>query len=162
MGVLARAGDTAQLATERLTTKFVHDWRIKSCVDEKGVERKRWLRRSRLVAREYAFWEKRSDTYSPATSTHILNLLPLMYLQTCGERDAEIQADNTEVTLACLDVKDAFLMVPQDKDKPVKIKVGEEEFLVKRNLPGQRMGAKNWYLFLRGVYGEGIAMQILH
>ena len=65
MGVLARAGDTAQLATERLTTKFVHDWRIKSCVDEKGVERKRWLRRSRLVAREYAFWEKRSDTLQP-------------------------------------------------------------------------------------------------
>jgi hypothetical protein len=70
-----------------------------------------------------------------------------MYLQKCGERDVEIQADSTEVTLACLDVKDAFLMVPQDK--PVKIKVGQEEFLVKRNLPGQRMGAKNWYLFLR-------------
>ena len=47
----------------------------------------------------------------------------------------------------CSDVKDAFLMVPQDK--PVKIKVGQEEFLVKRNLPGQRMGAKNWYLLLR-------------
>ena len=31
----------------------------------------------------------------------------------------------------------------------MKIKVGQEEFLVKRNLPGQRMGAKNWYLFLR-------------
>ena len=70
-----------------------------------------------------------------------------MYLQKGGERDAEIKADRMEVTLACLDVKGAFLMVPQDK--PVKIKVGQEEFLVKRNLPGQRMGAKNWYLFLR-------------
>ena len=126
---------------------FVYDWRLKTFVDGDGEERKRWLRRSRLVAREYAFLERRSDTYSPATSTHILNLLPLMYLQKCGERDVEIQADSTEVTLACLDVKDAFLMVPQDK--PVKIKVGQEEFLVKRNLPGQRMGAKNWYLFLR-------------
>ena len=38
-------------------------------------------------------------------------------------------------------------MVPQDK--PVKIKVGKKEFLVERNLPGQRMGAKNWYLFLK-------------
>ena len=69
-----------------------------------------------------------------------------MYPQKCGERDVEIQADSMEA-LACLDVKDAFLMVPQDK--PVKIKVGQEEFLVKRNLPGQRMGAKNWTLFLR-------------
>jgi hypothetical protein len=147
MGVLARAGDEAQLVTDKLTTKFVYDWRLKSFMDENGVERKCWLRRSRLVAREYAFLERRSDTCSPATSTHILNLLPLMYLQKCGERDAEIQTDSTEVTLACLDVKDAFLMVPQDK--PVKIQVGQEEFLVKRNLPGQRMGAKNWYLFLR-------------
>ena len=147
MGVLARAGDEAQLVNDKLTTKFVYDWRLKSFMGENGLERKRWLRRSRLVAREYAFLERRTDTYSPATSTHILNLLPLMYLQKCGEKDAEIQADSTEVTLACLDVKDAFLMVPQDK--PVKIKVGQEEFIVKRNLPGQRMGAKNWYLNLR-------------
>ena len=98
---------------------------------------------SRLVATEYAFLEKRADTYSPATSTHILNLLPLMYLQKLGESDPEIKVDSMEVTLACLDVKDAFLMVPQDK--PVKIKVGQEEFLVERNWPGQRVGAKNWY-----------------
>ena len=76
-------------------------------------------------------------SYSQSTSS--------MYLEKCGERDVEIKADSMEVTLACLDVKDAFLMVPQ----PVKIKVGQEEFLVKRNLPGQHMGAKNWYLFLR-------------
>ena len=36
-------------------------------------------------------------------------------------------------------------MVPQDK--PVKIKVGKE-FLVERNLPGQRMGAKSWYILV--------------
>ena len=147
LGVLVRAGEEAAFVTDKLTTKFVYDWRLKTFVDENGVERKRWLRRSRLVAREYAVLERRSDTYSPATCTHILNLLPLMYLQKCGERDAEIKADSMEVTLACLDVKDAFLMVPQDK--PVKIKVGQEEFLVKRNLPGQRMGAKSWYLFLK-------------
>ena len=64
-----------------------------------------------------------------------------------------------EVTLACLDVKDAFLTVPQDK--PVKIKVGKEEFLVERNLPGQRMGAKKWYLFLKKLHGEGIAVSVL-
>jgi hypothetical protein len=82
-----------------------------------------------------------------------------MYLHKCGERDAEIKADSMEVTLACLDVKDAFLMVPQDK--PVKIKVGKEEVLVERNLPGQRMGAKNWYLCLKKLHGEGIAVSVL-
>ena len=80
----------------------MYDWRLKSFVDD-GVERKRSLRHSRLAAREYAFLERRTDTYSPATSTHILNLLPPMYLQKCGERDAEIKADSMEVTLACLD-----------------------------------------------------------
>ena len=50
-------------------------------------------------------------------------------------------------------------MVPQDK--PVKIKVGKE-FLVERNLPGQRMGAKSWYiLVLRKLHGEGIAVSVL-
>ena len=160
MGVLVRAGEEAAFVTDKLTTKFVYDWRLKTFVDGNGVERKRWLRRSRLVAREYAFLERRSDTYIPATSTHILNLLPLMYLQKCGERDAEIKADSMEVTLACLDVKDAFLMVPQDK--PVKIKVGQEEFLVKRNLPGQRMGPKNRYLFLKDFMEQELQCEFLH
>ena len=135
MGILARAGEEAQKVTDKLTTKLVYDWRLKTFVDENGVERKR------------------------SSSTHILNLLRLMYLHKCGERDAEIKADSMEVTLACLDVKDAFLMVPQDK--PVKIKVGKEEFLVERNLPGQRMGAKKWYLFLKKLHGEGIAVSVL-
>ena len=62
MGVLARAGDEAQLVNDKLTTKFVYDWRLKSFMGENGLERKRWLRRSRLVAREYAFLERRTDT----------------------------------------------------------------------------------------------------
>ena len=62
--------------------------------------------------------------------------------------------------LRVLDVKDAFLMVPQDK--PVKIKVGQEEFIVKRNLPGQRMGAKKLVSVLEGLHGEEAAVQLLH
>lgn len=81
--------------------QVVYDWRLKSFVDD-GVERKRSLRHSRLAAREYAFLEGRTGT-CPATSIHILNLLPLMYLQRCGEGVAEIKADSMEVTLACLD-----------------------------------------------------------
>ena len=41
-----------------------------SHMDRLGQVYKRWLGRSRLVAREHAFLEKRDDTYSPAASTH--------------------------------------------------------------------------------------------
>ena len=47
--------------------------------------------------------------------------------------------------LGCLDVKDAFLQVPQEK--PLKVILRGEELLVKRNLPGQRVGAKAWFNF---------------
>ena len=83
MGVLQLeseySGDAIQ---DSLTTRFVYDWRVKDYTQADGTTCKRWLRRSRCVAREYAFLEKRDDTYSPATSTHILNLLPMtMFLQ---------------------------------------------------------------------------------
>ena len=39
---------------DRLTTRFVHDWRVKNYMQTDGGTRKRWLRRARLVAREYA------------------------------------------------------------------------------------------------------------
>ena len=124
MGILARAGEEAQKVTDKLTTKLVYDWRLKTFVDENGVERKR------------------------SSSTHILNLLRLMYLHKCGERDAEIKADSMEVTLACLDVKDAFLRVPQDK--PVKIKVGQEEFLVEAKLARPTHGSQELVLVFEG------------
>ena len=40
-------------------------------------------------------------------------------------------------------MKDAFLPVPQEK--PLNVNLGGGEFLVKRNLPGQRVGAKPWF-----------------
>ena len=39
---------------EILTTRFVHDWRIKTRRFKNGKEQKLWLRRGRLVAREFA------------------------------------------------------------------------------------------------------------
>ena len=45
--------------------------------------------------------------------------------------------------LGCLDVKDAFSQVPQEKLLTVNLR--GEEFFVKRNLPGQRVGAKAWF-----------------
>ena len=44
-------------------------------------------------------------------------------------------------------VKDAFLMVPQAE--ALKIKVGNKSYVVLRNLPGQRQGARSWYQFRR-------------
>ena len=40
--------------------------------------------------------------------------------------------------LGCLDVKDAFLQVPEEK--PLKVNLRGEEFFAKRNLPGQGVG----------------------
>ena len=40
-------------------------------------------------------------------------------------------------------MKDAFLQVPQEKD--LKVNLRGEVSLVKRNLPGQRVGAKAWF-----------------
>ena len=58
-----------------LTTRFVHDWRAKP---RPGMERKQWLRRSRMVAREYAN-EKNDEVHSPASGGQALRLLPLIY-----------------------------------------------------------------------------------
>lgn len=78
MGVPVRACDYGKKVTEKLTTKCVYDWRLRDNVESDGSVTKCWFGRSRLVAREYAFLQKRADTYSPASSTHILNLLPLI------------------------------------------------------------------------------------
>ena len=143
MGVLVKTSDFdgPGQVEEKLTTKFVYDWRLRGYTTADGQVYKRWLRRSRLVAREYAFLERRDDTYSPATSTHILNLLPLCYLQKISEVDKD--SDTKAYTLASLDAKDAFLMVPQEK--AVRVKLQGEDFIVQRNLPGQRLGACHWY-----------------
>jgi hypothetical protein len=61
-----------------LTTKMVRVWKLK-IFGEGEHQRKRWMRRSRLVAREFAT-TKRLDTFSPATGAHTSNLLQLKYL----------------------------------------------------------------------------------
>ena len=75
MGVIQHAKDFVGAAVDehKLSTKFVRDWRLKQFkpVDTKDDDNKepvmKWLRRSRLVAREFAFLEKRQDVYSPAS-----------------------------------------------------------------------------------------------
>jgi len=58
MGVIQREADYNGLAekSHQLNTKFVRDWRLKQFGDAAdGEPTPKWLRRSRLVAREYAF-----------------------------------------------------------------------------------------------------------
>ena len=121
--------------TKWLTTKFVFDWRFR--------ERK-WIRRARLVAREFKSQEHRTDTFSPATSTSLVRLIPILGLQ-------------QEHSLYSIDVKDAFLQVPQKNRTACEFPkeyvelFGDEDpqcrndgFLLLRVLPGQRDAALLW------------------
>ena len=65
MGVIEDLDDTG-IDLDKLTTKFVRDWRVKTRQMPDGTTKKQWMRRSRLVAREYAV-DKRDDVYSPAS-----------------------------------------------------------------------------------------------
>ena len=56
---------------KELSAKMVRTWRKKqkTVEDANGAthEEPAWLRRSRLVAREFAFLEQRDDVYSPSS-----------------------------------------------------------------------------------------------
>ena len=121
--------------TKWLTTKFVFDWRFR--------ERK-WIRRARLVAREFKSQEHRTDTFSPAASASLVRLIPILGLQ-------------QEHSLYSIDVKDAFLQVPQRNRNACEFPkeyvelFGDEDpqcrndgFLLLRVLPGQRDAALLW------------------
>ena len=116
-----------------LTAKYVRTWRLKE-----DAEGKYWLRRSRLVAREYQFLEERNDTFSPASSTSIVRLLPA--LLTSGEFPIGW-------CLCGCDIGDAFLMVPQSQLRRVRIVDTNETYIIAKCLPGQRDGTKRWFQF---------------
>eukprot|EP00435_Cladocopium_sp_Y103_P057750 s2135_g20.t1 len=59
-----------------------------------------------------------------------------------GENDGSYK-----VVLAALDIKDACLQVPQDK--VVMVSLYDQQYIIRRNLPGQRLGAKAWYWHFR-------------
>ena len=133
-----------------LTTRFVYDWRLKTFDDGSGLqqgETKKWMRRSRYVAREFAN-DKRDDVYSPATGCHTANLIPILFLQRLKQLElSELGGEEYDEILASLDIKDAFLQVPQEH--VVSVTLHGTEYVVLRNLPGQRLGAKAWYWFFR-------------
>lgn len=129
----------------------MHDRRAKDFTLPNGDVVKRWLRRSRLVAREYAFMKRRDDCFSPATSTHVMNLLPMVYLQRCAERRGR-ERQASEHVFATMDAKDAFLCVCVPQSKPFGVRLAGRKYIIARNLPGQ---AWNWYFctYLSTTYG---------
>jgi len=151
MGVLIKEELYPSEVTDSLTTKFVHDWRAKDYAMANGEISKRWLRRSRLVAREYAFMERRDDCFSPAICSHVMNLLPAVFLKNCSERHG-CEDQTEEHILATIDVKDAFLCVPQER--PFSVRLAGRRFIIAKNLLGQRLGATAWYWFLRRYLSE--------
>ena len=65
MGVLQKRCEFGGEISGALTTRFVHDWRLKTYDGDNSLfkgETKRWMRRSRYVAREFAN-DKRDDVY---------------------------------------------------------------------------------------------------
>ena len=75
-----------------------------------------------------------------------MNLLPMVYLQRCAERRG-CENHAAEHVLATVDIKDAFLCVPQAK--PFAVTLAGRKYIIAKNLPGQRLGAKAWYWFFR-------------
>ena len=123
-----------------LSAKMVRTWRKKmnTIVGGDGVPTTQmmWMRRSRLVGRDFNFLEYREDVYSPASSASVVKLLPCMALSDAFVNNAVI---------ATLDVSDAFLQVPQPI--PRKVTLDGEDFIILKCLPGQRDASRLWYSF---------------
>ena len=102
------------------------------------------------MAREYAV-DKRDDVFSPASSGHLLRLLPVLYLAEVGELKDAVGGSDGEVMLSTMDIKDAFLQVPQEE--PLRLKMQGGDFIVLKNLPGQRNWCKGLVRLLQQVPG---------
>ena len=141
-GVLIPPEQVEGEEVKTLSTKFVRSWRQK---ERRGA--RCWLRRSRYVAREFAWLTpEREDLFSPASSAVVSRLLPYCYLKRAA-REEKTQA------MMSLDVSDAFLTVKQETPTVVTCVDAtgrKQEFGLGRVLPGQRDGALLWY---RGTTG---------
>ena len=142
MGVLISMDDDHIEEMKSLSTRFVRTWRDK-IYDNNRV----WLRRSRLVAREYSWLADRSDLFSPASNAISGRLLQLMFLRQREEG----------YLLSAIDVADAFLTVKQREKTKVTLDSGV--FELGKVLPGQRAGSQWWYEDLTSVLCAELQMK---
>ena len=121
---------------EHLTTKIVRDWR----------KRPTWIRRSRLVAREYKFLNPGMDgIFAPASNS-------------CTGRVLILAGRIMKKRITTFDVKDAYLRVPQEKPMIVDLRklTGDPDafYVLLKMIPGQRAGAAGWYGFADAILRE--------
>ena len=149
LGVLTSA-DEAPADAKSLSTRFVRTWREK-VVSGSQV----WLRRSRFVAREFAWLQPDRDAlFSPASSSIVARLLPAMCLDLKDREDA---------IMASIDVKDAFLTVPQETPTTVRCQLADgqtRDFSLGKVLPGQRDGSLLWHKAITGVLKSELNMEV--
>ena len=130
-----------------LTAKFVRTWRKKP---KDGVEM--WLRRSRLVAREFNRLELRDDLFSTASNHVVEKVIPALAV-------SKVFSDN--FVMGSLDIGDAYLQVPQSNRRRVKI-LGypmDMNLLICRCLPGQRDGSRRWFDFFTAFLTEKLRVE---
>ncbi|CAE7214928.1 unnamed protein product [Symbiodinium sp. CCMP2592] len=149
-GVLEEIGDEVDTSDHKeLSSKFVRTWRKKLHKDKMM-----YFRRSRLVAREYRWLERdREDLYAPATSAITTKLLPWLYCEL--SRQARESPDETDrIGVIALDVRDAFLNVPQERPMLAKIPGFASRMRFLKMLPGQRDGTARWHQFIMNYIRE--------
>ena len=97
-----------------------------------------WLRRSRYVAREFAWLSPdHQDLFSPTSSVLIVRLLPCLYMKW----------KPMGYVLCSIDIGDAFLTVDQKELTEVvciDASGAATNYVLGRVLPGQRNGSQMW------------------
>ena len=149
MHVLEHEDETvdADSLGSNLTAKFVRTWRKKS---KDGAEM--WLRRSRLVAREFNRLELRDDLFSPASNHVVEKLIPALSV-------SGVFPDS--FVMGSLDIGDAYLPVPQSNRRRMKILdyPMDTNLLISRCLPGQRDGSRRWFDFFTVFWTEKLQVE---
>ncbi|CAJ1424319.1 unnamed protein product, partial [Effrenium voratum] len=119
-----------------ITTKMVITWKKR---EEKGG----WFRRARLVARQFRWSIDVEDSFAPTSLMAIPRML--LHLAACCPEHYGVQV---------IDVKDAFLMVPQPEDERASVTYRGKRYKLVRCLPGQRTAANRWYIHFRDAARE--------
>ena len=108
-----------------ITTKMVITWKKR---EEKGG----WFRRARLVARQFRWSVDVEESFAPTSLMAIPRML--LHLAACCPQHYGVQV---------IDVKDAFLMVPQPEEERASVTYNGMRYKLVRRLPGQRAAANN-------------------
>ena len=132
MGVIINPSNYSGTLGKELSAKMVRTWRKKTKViqNESGekVEIPALMRRSRMVAREFAFLEQRDDIYSPSSCSAVTKVLPALALSNGFVKDG---------ILGTADISDAYLQVPQRQPRVVRL--GDLSFVISNAFQDKEM-----------------------